>query len=128
MGLTNLYEGGTFSYPGVNWNIVLGSTDTSEILARNRWTLVKIHIDTSTSSGTYEAWIKPLGGQWVKISEWIDGANNFTWTLNNPGGHSVFRMPTTVGRATNTDLFDYWIYMDDFTMANSENDLPAYPY
>ena len=37
----------------------LGQTDISENIRPNRWTLVKIHYDTSTTSGAYEAWLKP---------------------------------------------------------------------
>jgi len=125
MGASNFR---TATYLGGTANLTYGQTDISERPVRNRWTLVKIHFDTASSSGRYEAWLKPLGGEWVKVSEWIDGANDFTWPINNPGGHSVFRMPTTYGRASQTDLFDSWIYMDDFTMANSESDLPVYPY
>jgi len=108
------------------WNqFKLGQTDVSENVTPNRWTLVKIHYDTSTSSGTFEAWMKPLGGQWVKVADWVDGVTpDFSWTIaaENVGGHRVFRMPTTV------DGFDSWLYMDDFAMATSDADLPVYPY
>ncbi|MCK4816889.1 hypothetical protein KA005_14055, partial [bacterium] len=90
--------------------------------------LVKVHLDTSTSSGRFESWLKPLGGDWVKVVDWVDGQNGLSWTVASPGGHRVFRMPTTIGRATRTDLYDSWMYLDDFTMANSESDLPVYPY
>lgn len=101
----------------------IGQTDVSENITPNRWTLVKIHYDTTTVSGTFEAWMKPMGGEWVKVAEWIDGVTpNFSWRLNEIGGHRLFRMPTTV------DDHDSWIYMDDFAMATSESDLPVYPY
>jgi PKD repeat protein len=103
----------------------LGQTDISVNITPNRWTLVKIHYDTSTTSGSYEAWMKPLNGSWVKVAEWIDGVtSDFSWTipLSDVGGHHVFRMPTTI------DDFDSWIYLDDFAMATSEDDLPVYPY
>lgn len=101
----------------------IGHTDVSENIAPNRWTLVKIHYDTSTTRGAFEAWMKPLGGQWVKVAEWIDGQTpNFSWAIpeQNVGGHRVFRMPTTVDNA------DSWIYMDDFAMATTEESLPVY--
>ncbi|MCU7806740.1 MAG: PKD domain-containing protein [Candidatus Thiodiazotropha sp. (ex Semelilucina semeliformis)] len=108
------------------WNqFKLGQTDVSENVTPNRWTLVKIHYDTSTTSGTFEAWMKPLGGQWVKVAEWINGQTpNFSWTIpaGDVGGHRVFRMPTTM------DDHDSWMYIDDFAMATSEADLPVYPY
>ncbi len=101
----------------------IGQTDISENIAPNRWTLVKIHYDTSTSSGKYEAWMRPLGGSWVKVAEWIDGKTpDFSWKIPDDmiGGHRVFRMPTTV------DDFDSWIYLDDFAMATAEEALPRY--
>jgi hypothetical protein len=69
--------------------------------------------------------MKPLNGSWVKVAEWIDGVtSDFAWTIpqSDVGGHHVFRMPTTI------DDFDSWIYLDDFAMATSEDDLPVYPY
>jgi len=107
----------------------LGQTNTSERITANRWTLVKIHLDTSTQSGKYEAWMRPLGGSWTKTAEWIDGVTpGFTWTIsaNHVGGHRTFRMPSTIGRASGSSNYDAWIYMDDFAMARSEAGLPLY--
>lgn len=67
--------------------------------------------------------MKPLGGRWMKVAEWIDGQTpNFSWIIptQNVGGHRVFRMPTTIEGA------DSWIYMDDFAMATTEDSLPVY--
>lgn len=107
----------------------LGHTDRSERIVPNRWTLVKIHIDTSTESGRYEAWMRPAGGAWTKTAEWIDGVTpNFTWRINPEwvGGHRTFRMPTTMGRASGSG-YDSWYYLDDFAMATAESALPVYP-
>jgi hypothetical protein len=108
----------------------LGQTNTSKYITANRWTLVKIHLDTSTQSGRYEAWMRPIGGSWVKVVEWIDGMTpGFTWKIHptHVGGHRVLRMPTTIGSATaSRGLYDSWIYMDDFAMARSEAGLPQY--
>jgi len=104
----------------------LGQTDISDLVARNRWTLVKLHMDTSTTSGKWEAWVKPMGGEWLKVADWVDGQNALTWTVSVPGGHRVLRMPTTIGGGG--EYFDSWLYMDDFAMAGSESDLPVYPY
>lgn len=97
----------------------------------NRWTLVKLHMDTSSTSGRYEAWLAPLGGRPVKVVEWIDGVTkDFSWRIpaEKVGGYRAFRMPTTIGgwgeRAK--DNKDCWIYMDDFAMASSEEALPEY--
>jgi hypothetical protein len=108
----------------------LGQTNTSQRITANRWTLVKIHLDTSTQSGRYEAWMRPLGGSWTKVVEWIDGVTpGFTWKINadQVGGHRTFRMPTTIGRAKKSaQNYDAWIYLDDFAMARSEAGLPQY--
>lgn len=101
----------------------IGQTDLSEHIVPNRWTLVKLHYDTSTSSGRFEAWLKPLGGQWTKVAEWIDGHTpDFEWKIakHNIGGHRAIRIPTTL------DSFDSWLYLDDFAMATSEEALPHY--
>ena len=107
-----------------------GHTNISENITHNRWTLVQLHYDTSSSAagGTFEAWLKPLGGSWVKVAEWINGqtveGELFTWNIpsGQEGGHRLFRMPTTVND------YDFWIYMDDFAIASSRADLPSYNY
>ncbi len=110
----------------------LGQSLTSEHIAANRWTLVKIHIDTSNNRGNrFETWMKPLGGDWVKVSEWIDGKTaGFNWHIpeNRVGGHRVLRMPTTFpgGIGRGDQLLNAWIYIDDFVMTNSEQALPRY--
>ncbi|MFV2056211.1 MAG: hypothetical protein ACC707_07065, partial [Thiohalomonadales bacterium] len=124
-------DGNNSNAPSYNaWK--LGQQDGTELLAQNRWTLVKLHLDTSTSQGTYEAWLKPLGGQWKKVAEWIGGVTSgFTWPIPNAGGHRQFVMPGTVGLLSHTnpnDDFDSITYLDDFSMANSEDTLPQYPY
>jgi PKD repeat protein len=98
----------------------LGQTNIFDYIHHNQWTLVKLHIDTSTTSGKWEAWIKPLGGKWVKIANWFDGADRLTWKVADPGGHRILRMPTTLAK------FNAWIYMDDFVIAKSEDALPKY--
>lgn len=111
----------------------LGQTDTSQHMAANRWTLVKIHLDTSTQSGRFEMWMQPRGGIWIKTAEWIDGVTSgFTWRIDpaHVGGHRTFRMPSTMGRASvgpGQQNYDTWIYMDDFAMATTEAALPQYP-
>ena len=120
-----------FANGSTNWKV--GPTDISERLRENRWTLVKFHIDTSTSSGRFEQWIKPMGGSWFKTTELIDGVTpGFSWQIpaGEIGGHRAFRMPTTHNpcRPDSSLSCDFWIYMDDFSIANSEQDLPVYPY
>ncbi|MFN3484318.1 MAG: hypothetical protein ACK44W_02375, partial [Planctomycetota bacterium] len=112
----------------------MGQTSLKERVVANRWTLVKLHFDTSTTSARYEAWLRPLGGKWVKVAEWIDGVTpGFSWKIppEKVGGHKAVCMPTTMGahsswgeRAKNN--MDCWLYMDDFAMAASEDELPKY--
>lgn len=110
------------------WKI--GQTDLSERIGPNKWILVKLHIDTSTTSGKYEQWLKPLGGEWTKTAEWIDGVTPFfEWKIpaSEVGGHRAFRMPTTFNncRKRNKNC-DFWLYIDDFVMSDSEASLPKY--
>ena len=113
-----------------NWKI--GQTDLNDRLIPNRWTLVKIHIDTSTVNPKYEQWLKPIGGQWRKVAEWIQGQTpNLDWqiALSDIGGHRSFRMPTTANVCSDpSKTCDFWMYLDDFTIATSEDTLPVYPY
>ncbi len=116
-----------------SWKI--GQTDISDHIVPNRWTLVKIHIDTSTVNPRYEQWMKPMGGQWLKVAEQIQGQTpNLNWQIEpqNVGGHRSFRMPTTQNPcrfAGDPNLScDSWMYLDDFTIATSEDTLPVYPY
>lgn len=108
----------------------LGQRNIKKYIAANKWTLIKIHLDTSTESGKYEAWMRPLGGGWTKVAEWIDGVTpGFTWKIHSKhiGGHRVLSMPTTIGNAiASRGLYDSWIYLDDFAMARSEAGLPQY--
>lgn len=109
----------------------LGQTNLDEVLKPNHWFLVKLHIDTSTTSGTYEQWLKPLGGEWTKIAEWIDNVTpGLSWKIppHEVGGHRSFRMPTTANPCKHDRSMscDFWIYLDDFVIAESEKALPVY--
>ncbi|MCK5603614.1 hypothetical protein KAR91_17140 [Candidatus Pacearchaeota archaeon] len=112
------------------WRSRPGTTDPNGHVKSNQWTLVKIHLDTSTTVGTFEMWLTPRGGPTSKVAEWIGGTNGFTWNIpaDQVGGHRVLRMPTTFpGGVGGADLLiNSWIYMDDFYMSESETDLPTY--
>ena len=130
--LWNLSSGvSSFTYTGGDPYATdqVGQTDISDWMRPNRWTLVKMHFNTTSTTGnSWEMWMRPYGGQWLKTAEWIGGVTpNFTWDISaeHVGGHTVLRMPTTVG-ATTGQWYDYWIYMDDFVMADSEAALPTY--
>ena len=112
-----------------NPNIV-GPSNLTEGMKPNRWTLVKMHFNTTSTTGnSWEVWLRPYGGQWTKVSEWIGGRTpGFTWDIPSAsvGGHRVLRMPTTVG-GTGDQQYDFWMYVDDFVIATDERDLPVYP-
>ena len=93
----------------------------------NEWTLWKIHFDTSTTSGKFELWMRPYGGEWRKTHEWIDGVTaDLTFTVTDPGGHRWLRMPSTFPGNAIPNVYGAQYYMDDFAMAASESDLPTY--
>ena len=106
---------------------VLGHQDLGSALVPNRWTLVKMHLDTSTTAGLWQMWIKPLGGKWRLVADWRHGVKGLSWLIpqQQVGGHRMLRMPTTVGAPTN-QWHDYWLYLDDFAMATAEAALPIY--
>lgn len=111
----------------------IGQTDLNDHIVPNRWTLVKIHIDTSTVNPKYEQWLKPLGGQWLKVAHYIQGQTaNLNWHIipEDVGGHRAFRLfgPQNTCRSDPAVSCDSWTYLDDFTIATSENSLPIYPY
>lgn len=85
------------------------------------WRQFRIHIDTSGAQGTYELWARERGvSTWTKYAEWIGGVTpNFTWPIpaGARNGNIQLAIPTTV------DSPDSTIYMDDFIMATSLNDL-----
>ena len=119
--------------PGFDAEQEFGHTDTSELILGQRWVLVKIHIDTSGTQGIYEVWLRPMGGREVKVAEHIGGVTpGFEWPIGDRSGHSVLRMPSTIGNHYVVDnypeSYDVTMYLDDFTIANSEDDLPQYPY
>ena len=54
--------------------------------------------------------------------EWIGGTTSgFNWNVFDidPLGWRLFRMPVTLRG-------DFWVYLTDFTLANSVDDLPTY--
>lgn len=102
----------------------IGPQSITEWVRPNRWTLVKMHFNTTRTTGnSWEVWLKPQGSTLVtKVAEWIGGVTpGFTWNIPaaSVGGHRVMRMPSTVDH-------DFWIYMDDFVIARTEAALPVY--
>jgi hypothetical protein len=126
-------RGGTFTIdPGddcAGGASKLGMETISEYMVANRWTLVKIHIDTSTSAGTYEEWMRPMNGSWTKVSDWRSGVypTGFTWDPNFYTGHKELRIPTT-WLGNNAVPPDSYTLLGDFAMAGTEANLPTYSY
>ena len=119
--------------PGYDADDQFGQTNTSERIRAGRWVLVRLHIDTSGAQGKFEAWLRPLGGKEVKVAENIGGVTRgFDWPITDRSGHKVLRMPTTIGSSRVVRLYpksyDVTFYLDDFTMAESKDDLPVYSY
>jgi hypothetical protein len=129
-------EDGNFNHLGI------GNTDGSVrsdvdpntgYIARNRWTLVKMHFNTNNADvgNAFECWLRAYGrADFTKVAEFISGTTpDFSYPISSgfdaggravgPGGHRGFRMPTT-------GFTDFWLYMADFAMASSESDLPTY--
>lgn len=93
-------------------------------MVNGRWYQVRMHMDVSGAQGSWEAWIKERGqANFTKVADWRGGVTpSFTWPLSaaERRGFQMLRTPTTVnGQDGNSTT--YW---DDFTVANSEADLP----
>lgn len=107
-------------------------------ISANQWWLLRLHIDHSSTPGVVEAWIRPHGGEWIKIMDTTTSAT-VVWTPASAEGHRGFRFPTTMNNwyqegNTATTHGDWWIYIDDFAIAAGVNaggqgdaDLPFYP-
>lgn len=107
---------------GPSWNAQkLFQNLSTMYLAEGTWYQVRIHIDTSGPQGVYELWVRQRGvSTWTKLAEWIGGVTpNFNWPIPQTarGGNRQLAMPTTVNAYNST------IYIDDFIMATSVNDL-----
>ena len=135
-GLTESAGLSNIEYTGPNYNPYatgnIGQQTLSEWPRENRWTLVKMHFNTTRTSGnSWEMWLQPMGGSWTKVAEWIGGVTpGFVWDIpsGSEGGHRTLRMPSTWGTANSNDStnYDAWLYLDDFAMATSESALPTY--
>ena len=92
----------------------IGSPNPTEWMRPNRWTLVKMHFNTTSTTGnSWEVWLRPQGGGWTKVSEWIPGRTpGFTWNIPSAsvGGHRVLRMPTTVDQQLVMSFFFFFLY------------------
>lgn len=119
----------TISYDG---NGQVGNNVNDVYVQPNKWYLVKIHFDTSTTNGTYQLWMREQGvAEFTQLANWVGGQDGFTMstTTENLGGHGILKMPTTWGQSTcgsGGECYDAWVLLDDFVIAESESDLPTY--
>ncbi|NOZ38573.1 MAG: hypothetical protein GXP11_11075, partial [Gammaproteobacteria bacterium] len=72
-------------------------------------------------------------GQWLKVAHYIQGQSvNLNWHLlaEDVGGHRAFRLfgPQNTCHSDPAVSCNSWTYLDDFTLATSEDSLPIYPY
>lgn len=103
--------------PGYEWR--MGQSNLAERVRPNRWQEITLHMDTSGPLGIWEAWIQPLGGEKIKVADFVSGQNGFEWRVEHPGlGHRTFRMPTTVGSTSGGP--DNWMYIQDFRVSPTE--------
>jgi len=111
--------------PG-GWKLGHNTSPGTGLLQANQWILVKINIDISGSQGSYREWHKTVGGSFVQVANWVGGVTaGFVWPLSglNPS-RSVGQKSLKLGTTWNNT--DGWLYLDDFVIATSEADLPAY--
>lgn len=107
-------------------------TPANALLPMNAWRLVKIHLDTTSNAGgaAFEAWMAPIGGPFVKVSEFIDGVTpDFTWQGFDSAyesGRPGVRLFTTAGWDTGIHDLEQFFYLKDFAIATAEGDLPTY--
>lgn len=115
--------------PGQEFKLGSNMVRGEGVIEANRWTLIRIHFDTSGNSplapagqGVWRMWKSTDGVNLVQIANWIGGVTpDFTWpTSNSQGGHRALKFGTTV------DGHDSWFYFDDFVIATSEASLPTY--
>jgi hypothetical protein len=123
-GLSSITWTGPGSVPGDRDS--LGQQNQDELMVPNRWTLVKMNIDTSTMTPRFRLWLRAQeDSDFTLVSDWQHGVNDLSWTYDEPGGHRAFRWPSTLGN-TDPPWEDAWMYFADFAMADAEADLPTY--
>lgn len=119
----------TWAASGVNPDVndQWGQNQSADPVPVNAWRLVKMNIDTSGATGHVRMWMAAPEGAFTLVMDHQHGVDDITFTYPSPGGHREVRMPTTVGHASDpTQSYDYWMLLDDFTVADSEGDLPTY--
>lgn len=114
-----------------------GGGEPIKYIQPNQWTQVRIHIDTSGTTGIFQAWMRGLDEAYVLTHDWRDAVSphaSFGWNPIDANGHRRFRLFTTVpGNVQPSAYQDCFIMLGDFCMAagtnsggNGISDLPTY--
>lgn len=119
----------------ISWNGTgaLGQTSHSDWLRSDRWNTLTFHMDSSTNTCHYRAWVGRVGGALTPIMDWRGGdiieGRPFTCDLSVSGtggmGHRQLSFLTTIP-ANNTTGTVLDMYFDDVVVAGREQELPAY--
>lgn len=108
----------------------LGQTLLAEWIKPNRWNVLRCKTDFSNmKAAQLDCWIGAKGSVLTNVMNWHGGTAvkgaAFTWTLPSAKGSRVMSIPTTVP-APNCSGPEIFMYLDDFIIATSEDDLPDY--
>lgn len=116
----------------VNVNVVEYPTNARKLyqnrnntvkLTVGQWFLVKQRICVAPGQGQWHAWIRPYGGSFTKVAEWIGGVTpGFTW----PCGSQEFTTGYYRMKMPSTEYLNNYKYFADFAIATSEANLPTY--
>lgn len=108
----------------------IGQTSLMEWIKPNRWNVLRCKTDFSnTAAAQLDCWIGAKGSALTNVMSWhggmpVEGAD-FTWTIPSAKGSRTFSIPTTVPAPARSGP-ELFMYLDDFIIATSENDLPDY--
>lgn len=108
----------------------IGQTSLKEWIKPNRWNVLRCKTDFSNKEAAQlDCWIGAKGSVLTNVMSWHGGRSvegtDFTWTLPSAKGSRVLSIPTTVP-AANRSGPELYMYLDDFVIATSENDLSDY--
>jgi hypothetical protein len=110
----------------------IGQTSLAEWIKPNRWNVLRCRTDFSDiTAAKLDCWIGAKGAVLTNVMSWHGGTpvegSDFTWTIPVAKGSRTFRIPTTVP-APNRSGPEIFMYLDDFIIATSEDDLPDYSH
>lgn len=108
----------------------LGQTSLAEWIKPNRWNVLRCKTDFSNmKAAQLDYRIKAKGSVLTNVMNGHGGTavkgSAFTWTLPSAKASRVMSIPTT-GPAPNRSGPETFMYLDDFIIATSEDDLPDY--